>query len=111
LVLAIGEPLTEAVERGFAAIVEAGTPPALSEIAGGSATDRRYLSWHAFIAGMDLYWDKTRDFGVLSKDTLVAAFALSLILGTFDIANNRPEFRGRSIRCPAERAFPPTRER
>lgn len=84
LILAVGAPLTEAVERGFVAMVEGQPPPRLSEIADGSAANQFYGHWYAFLAGLDLLWDERQDLGGLSRDALAAGFALSLLLDTFD---------------------------
>jgi hypothetical protein len=84
LILAVGAPMTEAVERGFVAMVEGQVPFHLSEIAERSATNSLYWHYYAFLAGMDLLWDQRPDLGGFSKDTLSTAFALSLLLDTFD---------------------------
>jgi hypothetical protein len=88
LVLAVGTPLTEATERGFVAMVEGQAPPLLREIAEISAIDQFHRHWYTYLAGLDLRWGKGQDLGGLSRDTLSAAFAISLVLDT-------PEGEGR----------------
>ncbi len=67
-------------------------PPDLSMIAQASATNEVYGCWYAFLAGMDLVWDERHDISGLSRDTLAAAFAFSLLLDTFD--DNGEHFPG-----------------
>jgi hypothetical protein len=90
LILAVGDSGSEAVERGFVAMVAEQPPPRLSEIAEANATNQFYLHWYAFLAGMDLLWNERRDLGGLSSDTLSSAFALSLLLSTFDGDGKNP---------------------
>jgi hypothetical protein len=51
LLLALGAPLTEAVERGFVAMVEGQAPPRLADIADVSAASKYYPHWYAVSLG------------------------------------------------------------
>ena len=84
LTLAVGEDLAISVEKAFVAMVERQPPPSLLEIAKTNAADELWWHWYAFLAGMDLLWETRRNLASLSKDTLAAAFAFSLLLDTFD---------------------------
>jgi hypothetical protein len=88
LIFAVGEPLTEAIERGFVALVQAQMPPTLADIANISAADEHYYYWYAFLAGMDLLWESRNDLEGLSTGSLTAAFGFSLLLDTFDAEGN-----------------------
>jgi hypothetical protein len=65
-------------------MVERQPAPTIFEIAQANASDQVYFHWYAFLAGMDLLWENGRDLGALTGETLTAAFALSLVLDTFD---------------------------
>jgi hypothetical protein len=84
LILALGEPSVDRVEQGFLAIVETQPPPSLQDISVANAANESYWHWYAFLAGMDLLWERRLDLSALSKATLLAAYALSLLLDTFD---------------------------
>ena len=89
LVLALGDSLTEAVERGFAVLVDSQAPPTLQEIAKGKATDKLYWHFYAYLAGMDLLWEQRQALTAFSREALSSGFALSLILDTPEKSEGR----------------------
>ena len=82
MVAALGEDLTQKVERGFVAMVQSQAPPGLTEIAELHSENKISWHWDAFIAGMDLLWKATQSIDQLSAETLSAAFALSILVST-----------------------------
>ncbi len=78
----------KAVEQGFMAMVEMQPPPDLSTIAASECDQHNLLALVRVSPGMDLVWGERHDISGLPKDTVAAAFALSLLLNTFDDNGN-----------------------
>jgi len=84
LVHAIGSELTASAERGFLAMLLHQPPPQLTDLARMNAANEYHPHWYAILAGMDLYWQQHQSIDGLSRATLEAVFALSLLLSTWD---------------------------
>lgn len=88
LVHAVGAELSASAERGFVALLLHQAPPLLSDLARMNASSEYHPHWYAFLAGMDLYWQRHQSIDDLPPSTLEAVFGLSLLLSTWDEAGH-----------------------